>query len=50
MPESAGEIHRRAVAAAGPDGRLRLPPIDYWNTFPFEGEISARPLALQEGR
>jgi hypothetical protein len=42
--ESAEEIYRRAQAAAGPDGRLAMPPVHEWETFPFEGEIRVRGL------
>ena len=44
MPESAEELYRRALAAADADGRLPLPPLDEWDSFPFEGEIRTRPL------
>lgn len=45
VSESAEEIYRRAQEAAGPDGRLAMPPVGEWETFPFEGEIRVRPLA-----
>jgi hypothetical protein len=48
MAESAEEIYRRALAAAGSDGRLPLPPVDEWDTFPFEGAIRVRPLLPPE--
>jgi len=44
MAESAEELYRRALAAADEDGRLPIPPLDDWETFPFEGEIRTRPL------
>jgi diadenosine tetraphosphate (Ap4A) HIT family hydrolase len=44
MPESAEEIHARVVAAAGPDGRLPVPPIAEWDTCPWEGEVRVRPV------
>ncbi len=44
MPESAEELYRRALAAADADGRLPLPPLDEWDSFPFEGEIRTRRL------
>ena len=44
MPESAEELYRRALAAADADGRLPIPPLEEWETFPFEGEIRTRPL------
>jgi diadenosine tetraphosphate (Ap4A) HIT family hydrolase len=39
MPESASEIYRRSADA------LRMPPVEEWASFPFEGEM--RPRALQ---
>jgi diadenosine tetraphosphate (Ap4A) HIT family hydrolase len=42
--ESAEQIYRRAEEAAGPDGRLAMPPMHEWETFPFEGDIRVRPL------
>jgi len=42
--ESAEELYARALAAADAEGRLPLPPLDEWETFPFEGEIRVRPL------
>lgn len=44
MAESAEEIYARALAAADADGRLAMPPVDDWGTFPFDGEIAVRPL------
>jgi hypothetical protein len=44
MPESAEDLHARALAAADADGRLPMPPVDEWETFPFEGDIRVRPL------
>jgi diadenosine tetraphosphate (Ap4A) HIT family hydrolase len=44
MAESAEELYHRALAAADEDHRLPLPPLDDWETFPFEGEIRTRPL------
>jgi hypothetical protein len=44
VPESAEELYRRALEAADADGRLPIPPLDDWETFPFEGEIRTRPL------
>jgi diadenosine tetraphosphate (Ap4A) HIT family hydrolase len=44
MPESAEEVYARVVAAAGEDGRLPLPPVTEWDTFPFEGDLRTRPL------
>jgi diadenosine tetraphosphate (Ap4A) HIT family hydrolase len=42
--ESAEEIYRRVQAAVGADGRLPMPAVDEWETFPFEGDIRTRPL------
>ncbi len=44
MGESAEELYRRALEAADADGRLPAPPLDEWETFPFDGEIRVRPL------
>ena len=44
MPESADDFYARAVAAADREGRLPMPPVAEWETFPFEGEIRVRPL------
>jgi diadenosine tetraphosphate (Ap4A) HIT family hydrolase len=48
VAESAEEIYRRAAVAANPDGRLPLPPVDDWDTFPFEGDIRVRPFVPPE--
>ena len=45
MPERAEDIYARALAAAGGDG-LAMPPVEEWETFPFEGDIHVRPLLL----
>ena len=39
MPETPEELHARAA------GALRMPPVETWETFPFDGEL--RPRALQ---
>ena len=44
MGESAEELYARILAAADAEGRLPLPPLDEWETFPFEGEMRVRPL------
>jgi diadenosine tetraphosphate (Ap4A) HIT family hydrolase len=44
MPETPEESYRRAEAAAGDDGRLAMPPVSEWDTFPFEGDIRVRRL------
>lgn len=38
MPESPEELYERAKDA------LRMPPLEEWDTFPFEGEMRPRPL------
>jgi diadenosine tetraphosphate (Ap4A) HIT family hydrolase len=43
------ELHARAVAAADADGRLPLPPMASWDTFPFEpANLRVVPLAPPE--
>jgi hypothetical protein len=42
--ETPEELYRRAQGAAGPDGRLAMPSVQEWETFPFDGEIRVRPL------
>jgi diadenosine tetraphosphate (Ap4A) HIT family hydrolase len=44
MAERAEELYARALAAADPEGRLPMPPVADWETFPFDGEIRVRPL------
>ena len=44
MGESAEELYARALDAADAEGRLPMPPVVDWETFPFEGEIRVRPL------
>jgi diadenosine tetraphosphate (Ap4A) HIT family hydrolase len=36
MPESAEEVYARVVATVGAEGRLPLPPVQDWETFPWE--------------
>lgn len=43
MGESAEQIYRRAQEQG-----LRRPPLEEWDTFPFEGEIRPRPLRPPE--
>jgi diadenosine tetraphosphate (Ap4A) HIT family hydrolase len=38
MPETPEELHARAA------GALRMPPLEDWDTFPFDGEMRPRPL------
>jgi diadenosine tetraphosphate (Ap4A) HIT family hydrolase len=49
MAETPEEIYRRAQEAAGPDGRLAMPPVHEWETFPFEGDLRVRELVAPEG-
>jgi diadenosine tetraphosphate (Ap4A) HIT family hydrolase len=44
MPERAEDIHARALAAADAGGHLAMPPVDEWDTFPFDGDLRVRPL------
>jgi diadenosine tetraphosphate (Ap4A) HIT family hydrolase len=39
MPESPEELHARVA------GSLRMPPVEEWETFPFDGEMRPRRLA-----
>jgi diadenosine tetraphosphate (Ap4A) HIT family hydrolase len=39
MPETPEELHARVSAG------LRMPPVETWETFPFDGEMRPRPLA-----
>jgi len=39
MPETPEELHARVA------GALRMPPVEEWETFPFDGELRPRPLA-----
>jgi len=43
VPESADEIYRRSVDS------LRMPPVDEWETFPFEGDLRPRALMRPAG-
>ena len=38
MPETPEELYARAA------GALRMPPVETWETFPFDGEIRPRTL------
>jgi diadenosine tetraphosphate (Ap4A) HIT family hydrolase len=44
MSETAEQIYERAMAAADAEGRLPMPPVEEWDTFPFEGDLRVRPL------
>lgn len=38
VPETPEQLYARAA------GALRMPPVEEWETFPFEGELRPRPL------
>jgi diadenosine tetraphosphate (Ap4A) HIT family hydrolase len=38
LPETPEQLYERAA------GALRMPPVEEWETFPFEGEMRPRPL------
>src|SRR5881296_321116 len=38
MPETPEELYARVADA------LRMPPVEEWDTFPFDGEMRPRPL------
>jgi diadenosine tetraphosphate (Ap4A) HIT family hydrolase len=38
MPETPEELHARVA------GALRMPPVEEWETFPFDGDMRPRPL------
>jgi diadenosine tetraphosphate (Ap4A) HIT family hydrolase len=42
VPETAEELYARAKDA------LRMPPVEQWETFPFEGDMRPRPLLPPE--
>jgi diadenosine tetraphosphate (Ap4A) HIT family hydrolase len=47
MPESAEEVYARVVAAVGKGGRLPMPPVGEWDSFPWEmvdGELKPKVL------
>ena len=48
MSESPEELYARAQAAADAEGRLAMPPVHEWETFPFEGDLRVRPLVPPE--
>jgi diadenosine tetraphosphate (Ap4A) HIT family hydrolase len=43
MPESADEIYRRSADS------LRMPSVDEWETFPFDGDLRPRALVSPSG-
>jgi diadenosine tetraphosphate (Ap4A) HIT family hydrolase len=43
MPETAKEIYRRSVDS------LRMPAVEEWETFPFDGELRPRELVAPAG-
>jgi diadenosine tetraphosphate (Ap4A) HIT family hydrolase len=44
VPETPEQLYERAKDA------LRMPPVDEWETFPFDGELRPRPLAAPEAK
>ena len=48
MPETPEELYQRVK------GSLRMPPVEEWDTFPFDGEMTPRalqpPLQREEPR
>ena len=44
VAESPEELYQRALAAADAEGRLPVPPVHEWETFPFDGDLRTRPL------
>jgi diadenosine tetraphosphate (Ap4A) HIT family hydrolase len=44
VTETPEELFRRAQAAVGSDGRLPMPPVVEWQTFPFDGDLRVREL------
>lgn len=44
MPETPEQFYERALAAADAEGRLAMPPVEDWETFPFDGALKVRPL------
>jgi diadenosine tetraphosphate (Ap4A) HIT family hydrolase len=44
VAETPEELFERALAAADAEGRLPVPPVETWETFPFEGDLRTRPL------
>lgn len=44
MAESPEEFYARVRSAADQDGRLAMPAMDDWHTFPFEGDLRVRPF------
>jgi hypothetical protein len=47
MPEKPEDFLSRVMEAADENGRLPMPPVADWGTFPFEGEITVRPFATE---
>ncbi len=54
MPESAEQVYARVVALVGEDGRLPGPPVQTWETFPWDGVTGPRrvrpPVAEEPAR
>lgn len=54
MPESAEEVYARVMAHVDEDGRLPVPDVAEWETFPWDGDIRPRrflpPVEAEEPR
>ena len=48
MTETPEELYARALAAADAKGRLPVPSMEGWETFPFDGPFRIRPLLPPE--
>jgi diadenosine tetraphosphate (Ap4A) HIT family hydrolase len=44
VPESPEEVYARVVAQVGVDGRLPMPPVEGWESFPWEGTLQPKVL------
>lgn len=44
MPETPQEFYARVMTSADAEGRLPLPPVATWDIFPWDGELTTRPL------
>ncbi len=49
MPESPEDLYARVMGVADADGRLPLPPVTTWDIFPWDGDLSVRPLSAPVG-
>lgn len=44
MPETPQAFYTRVMASADADGRLPMPAVATWDIFPWDGEVTTRPL------